>query len=128
MSQTTRNARMLVVDDEPAVCDLVRRVAEAESFLVAIAENHDSFLASYDSFAPTHIFLDLILPDADGIALLQALAERKCAAQIVIMSGTHPELLNTTSRLGRSFALNIVGTLQKPFRANELREALKLFD
>ncbi|HZT20204.1 MAG TPA: response regulator [Dongiaceae bacterium] len=124
---TANGRRVLVIDDEPAVCDLVRRVAEAEGFQVATSGTHDEFIASYDTFPPDCIFLDLILPDVDGVGLLQSLAERRCAAQIVIMSGTHPELLNTSSRLGRSFDLDIVGTLRKPFRATELRDALRLF-
>jgi DNA-binding response OmpR family regulator len=121
------NGQMLVVDDEPAVCDLVRRVAEAEGFQVNTSGNHDEFLASYQAIPPSFILLDLILPDVDGIALMQILAESGCVAQIAIMSGTHPELLKTSSRLGRSFGLNIVVTLRKPFRASELREALGLF-
>jgi hypothetical protein len=60
-----------------------------------------------------------------GIGLI--LADKGCEGQIVIMSGTHPELLNSTSRLGLSFDLNVVGTLKKPFRASELRDALRLF-
>jgi DNA-binding response OmpR family regulator len=122
-----REGRILVIDDEPAVCELVRRVAESEGFQVATTGTRDDFIASYDTLVPSYIFLDLILPDADGIALLQSLSERGCTAQIVIMSGTHPELLNTSGRLGRSYDLHIAGTLRKPFRANELREALKLF-
>jgi len=127
MGASASQRRILVIDDEPAVCDLVRRVAEAEGFQVATTGNHEEFLSRFDSLAPSYIFLDLILPDVDGIALLQSLAEKGCTAQIVIMSGTHPELLKTSSRLGRSYDLNIVGTLRKPFRANELRDALKLF-
>jgi DNA-binding response OmpR family regulator len=119
--------RILVIDDEPAVCDLVRRVAETEGFQVATTGTHEEFIASYDALEPSFILLDLILPDVDGIALLQLLSEKRCKAQIIIMSGTHPELLNTSSRLGRSYDLNIAGTLRKPFRANELRDALKQF-
>jgi CheY-like chemotaxis protein len=118
---------ILVIDDEPAICDLVRRVAEPEGFRVSTTGNLEEFLASYAGQPPDCILLDLILPDVDGIALLQTLAEKGSGAQIIIMSGTHPELLSTSSRLGRSYDLNIVGTLRKPFRAAELREALRLF-
>ena len=123
----TGNGRILVIDDESAVCDLVRRVAEGEGFEVVTTGTHAEFIAAYDACPPAHMFLDLLLPDTDGIGLLQILADKGCEGQIVIMSGTHPELLSSTSRLGLSFDLNVVGTLKKPFRASELRDALRLF-
>jgi DNA-binding response OmpR family regulator len=122
-----KSGNILIIDDEPGVCDLVRRVAEGEGFHVVTTGSHAEFVAAYDAAEPSHMFLDLLLPDGDGIGLLSTLAERACKGQIVIMSGTHPELLNSTSRLGRSYGLNIVGTLRKPFRATELRATLNLF-
>jgi CheY-like chemotaxis protein len=119
--------RLLVIDDEQAVCDVVRRVGEAEGFQVVATSTSEEFIASFDAAAPALIFLDLILPDIDGLALLEMLSDRRCKSQIVIMSGTHPELLSSTRRIGLSYELEIIGTLRKPFRANELREALKLY-
>jgi DNA-binding response OmpR family regulator len=118
--------RLLVIDDEQAVCDVVRRIGEADGFEVVTTSSSAEFIASFDAAAPALILLDLILPDIDGLALLEMLSDRGCKSQIIIMSGTHPELLSSTRRIGLSYELDIIGTLRKPFRVNELREALKL--
>ena len=62
--------RLLVVDDDPAICDFVKEVAEENGFDVATAENFDQFSAGYRSFRPSVIVLDLVLPRVDGIELL----------------------------------------------------------
>ena len=117
--------RLLVVDDEATICDFVKQVAEDAGFAVALAVNHEQFRAAYDSFRPTAILLDLVMPDVDGIALLGILADENCQAKILIMSGFHPELLKSGFRLGDGYKLDVKGTLHKPFGSAELRAALQ---
>jgi DNA-binding response OmpR family regulator len=116
--------RLLVIDDEPSICEFVRRVAEAEGFEVVTAVTHEQFKAAYESFRPSAILLDLMMPHVDGVALLENLAARHCTAQVMIMSGYHPELLNSSRRLGSNYALDVRGTLRKPFGVAELKDAL----
>jgi DNA-binding response OmpR family regulator len=123
--QGANSKRLLVVDDEPTICDFVKQVAEDTGFAVVVAVNHEQFRAAYDSFRPTAILLDLVMPDVDGIALLGILAEVDCQAKILIMSGFHPELLRSGFRLGGGYKLNVKGTLHKPFGSAELRAALQ---
>ena len=117
--------RLLVIDDEPAICDFVRRVAETEGYEVMTAITHEQFKVAYDSFRPSAILFDLMMPQVDGVALLAHLAERRCTAQLMIMSGYHPELLNSSRRLGSNYALDVRGTLRKPFGVADLTKALE---
>jgi len=117
--------RLLVVDDEPSICELVRRVAEQQGFEVATALTHEEYKAAYDSFRPSAILLDLMMPHVDGLAILEKLGEKRSTAQLVIMTGYHPELLNSSRRLGSNYALDVRGTLRKPFGATELMYALQ---
>jgi len=123
--EDTGSKRLLVVDDEAAICDFVKQIAEDAGFAVAVAVNHEQFRAAYDSFHPTAIMLDLVMPDVDGIALLGILADEDCQAKILIMSGFHPELLKSGFRLGDGYKLDVKGTLRKPFGSAELRVALQ---
>jgi DNA-binding response OmpR family regulator len=116
--------RLLVIDDEQSICEFVRRVAESEGFEVVTAVTHEQFNVAYDSFRPSAILLDLMMPHVDGVALLEKLAEKHCTAQLMIMSGYHPELLNSSRRLGSNYALDVRGTLRKPFGVAELKNAL----
>src|SRR5262249_20755109 len=117
--------RLLVVDDEPSICSLIQRVAESEGYKVATAVNHEQFNAAYDSFHPSAILFDLMMPQVDGVALLGLLAERRCRACLMVMSGYHPELLNSSQRLGNNYALDMRGTLRKPFGVVEIKRALR---
>ena len=123
-SKAKEPRRLLVLDDEQSICDFVRRVAENEGYEVVTAITHDQFKAAYDSFRPSAILFDLMMPQVDGVALLGELAERQCTAQLMIMSGYHPELLNSGQRLGSNYALDMRGTLHKPFGVAELKDAL----
>ena len=125
MRRDSGKKRLLVVDDEPSICELVRRVAEQQGFEVATALTHEEYKAAYDSFRPSAILLDLMMPHVDGLAILEKLGEKRSTAQLVIMTGYHPELLNSSRRLGSNYALDVRGTLRKPFGATELMYALQ---
>src|SRR5215470_6625018 len=118
--------RLLVVDDEPSVCELVRRVAEDAGFAVQTAVTHAQFRTAYSDFKPSAILLDLVMPEVDGVALLKILADSNCHARLMIMSGYHPELLKNGQRLGDDYALDVRGTLRKPFGVADLQKALRM--
>ncbi len=94
------SSRLLVIDDEPAICDFVKDVAEEQGFDVATANNFQQFTTAYRSFGPSVIVLDLLLPDVDGIELLRFLAKEECGADILLMSGLDQRVLHTASQLG----------------------------
>lgn len=125
MPSRIEKKRLLVIDDEQSICDFVRQVAENQGFEVVIALTHEEFQSAYDSFHPSAILFDLKMPHVDGVALLAVLAEKGCTAQLMIMSGYHPELLKSSSRLGSGYALDVRGTLRKPFGMSELQAALR---
>lgn len=127
-SVTKDGKRLLVLDDEPSICELVRRVAETAGFQVRTAVNHDEFRAAYESFRPSAIIFDLVMPNVDGIALMEILAREGCKVPLVIMSGYHPELLKSGRRLGDGYDLDVRGTLSKPFDMAGLLEAMSWLD
>jgi DNA-binding response OmpR family regulator len=118
--------RLLVVDDEPSICELVRRVAAGDGCEVMTATTHEQFRAAYDGFKPSAILFDLVMPEVDGVALLKILADLRCDARLMIMSGYHPELLKSGERLADDYDLDVRGTLHKPFGVAELQDALKI--
>jgi two-component system, OmpR family, response regulator len=58
--------RVLVVDDESYITDLVATALRYEGFEVATAGNGRDVLALVESFRPELIVLDVMLPDLDG--------------------------------------------------------------
>lgn len=62
--------RLLVVDDQPALGEIVRRTAEGLDYEVVVTTHAEEFMAEYESFDPTAIVLDIVMPDIDGIELV----------------------------------------------------------
>lgn len=67
--------RILVVDDEPHIVDLLRMGLKYEGFSVAIAEDGPSALREVDRFKPHLVVLDLMLPGIDGLDVAERLRQ-----------------------------------------------------
>jgi two-component system OmpR family response regulator len=66
--------RVLVVDDEPAITELVATVLRYEGFQVRVAPTGRKALASVTSFRPHLVVLDVMLPDVDGFEVQRRMA------------------------------------------------------
>ncbi|MCH7843311.1 MAG: GAF domain-containing protein, partial [Chloroflexi bacterium] len=71
--QDTTNGPVLVVDDDPAVREMVRRMLQKEGWEVAFAENGRIALDMLDETAPSLILLDLMMPEMDGFEFIEEL-------------------------------------------------------
>jgi two-component system, OmpR family, KDP operon response regulator KdpE len=68
-------ARLLIIDDDPAIARALRPALNGFGFDVAVAVTAAEGLAQVQDFAPDLILLDLGLPDADGVELTTQLRE-----------------------------------------------------
>jgi two-component system KDP operon response regulator KdpE len=66
-------ARILLVDDDPAILRSVRRALEGYDYSVRALEGAAGVLRAMEEFRPDVVLLDLVLPDGDGISLCAAL-------------------------------------------------------
>lgn len=113
--------RLISVDDELEMAKLVANVAELAGFEVRIAGSVQDFFRIADDFPPDIIVTDICMPDADGIELVQKLAEQSCTAGILLISGYHGRYLPITEMIARERHLQFLGKLKKPFRVAELQ-------
>ncbi|MFN9351250.1 MAG: response regulator [Gemmatimonadota bacterium] len=112
---------VLVVDDEPAVRQVVRRALERAGFT---GEEAADGAAAVNRFAElrgcTAVLLDLTMPEMSGDDVLRAIRAQAPGQPVVLMSGYNEQ--DVTSRmLGRGHA----GFLQKPFTVAELLGAVR---
>ena len=117
--------RLLVIDDEPGICEFIKEVAEGIGFDAQITTTPDEFRRAYRTFSPTAIILDLVMPEADGVELLRYLAEDRCQAQILVASGVDPRVLATAKRIGDAYGLHMSGMLEKPIMVPGLQALLR---
>jgi len=59
--------QILVVDDEPAICSLLKEILEDEGFRVDTAASASDAHSVIDSRTPNLILLDIWMPNTDGI-------------------------------------------------------------
>jgi EAL domain-containing protein (putative c-di-GMP-specific phosphodiesterase class I) len=118
--------RILVIDDDNSVCELVSALARTMGFDCVTTKDAATF-ASLVFPDTALILLDLMMPGMDGIEVLRLLGERRCRARILLMSGMDKRILETAERLAHSLGLQVVGHLQKPFPLTDLSKLLETF-
>ncbi|MCX8554714.1 response regulator transcription factor [Mycolicibacterium mucogenicum] len=63
--------RVLLVDDEPALTNLVKMALHYEGWVVEVAHNGRDAVTKFGEMEPDLVVLDIMLPDTDGLQLLQ---------------------------------------------------------
>ncbi|MGE0651378.1 MAG: response regulator [Alphaproteobacteria bacterium] len=116
--------RLLVIDDDPDIMDIVRRIAEGLDFEVRTTARADEFAEIYESFQPTVVILDLVMPEVDGVELAHWLAHVGSKARVIFLTGHNPRYTDGARALADSGELTSVITLTKPVRLAVLRQAL----
>jgi EAL domain-containing protein (putative c-di-GMP-specific phosphodiesterase class I) len=116
--------RVLIVDGDGAVVDLVGRVAKKIGYAVASAGSGAAFLQLVESFQPSVVMLELHLSDTDGVELLRSLAARACPANVVLLGSADERVLAAAHELGLKHGLAMCGTLAKPIDAAALQTKL----
>src|ERR1700739_1725319 len=67
--------RVLLVDDEPALTNLVKMALHYEGWPVEFAHNGREAVTKFDEIGPDVLVLDIMLPDVDGLQILQRVRE-----------------------------------------------------
>ena len=112
--------RLLVVDDEPHIADLVATVARYEGWQAVTAGCGADALARAAEFAPDIVVLDLMLPDFDGFTVLDKLREKHDAVPVVFLTAKDAtaDRIAGLTRGGDDY-------LVKPFSVEELMARLR---
>ena len=79
-------ARVLVVDDEDSITDLVATALRYVGFEVAVASNGRQALERAASFRPELVVLDVMLPDLDGFEVVRRLRSDGVRVPIVFLT------------------------------------------
>lgn len=78
---------ILVVDDEPAIRELIQDILQDEGYQVTTAEDGQSARHCLSERLPQLVLLDIWMPDIDGISLLREFKEQEPTLGVVMMSG-----------------------------------------
>lgn len=78
------SAKILVVDDEPMVTEVVERYLRREGFDVVLAADGEQAVEAASASAPDLIVLDLMLPKIDGLTAFKRIRERSSVPVIML--------------------------------------------
>lgn len=108
--------RILVVDDEPDVADLIEAVLKDEGYTVGIARDGAQGLMLAREWGPDLILMDVRLPGVDGGTIIRRLkSEPETAAIPIVAMSAGRTLLEHTGELDEAD-----GALAKPFDIDAL--------
>ena len=119
----SENPRVLIIDDEEAICDLIEAVAESAGFRAVSASRPDAIAASLDGEFDL-VVLDLSLGLVDGIEVMTDLGARRKGLPLILVSGADQSLLESAGRIAEMHKLRVIGTFSKPVPLDVLRAAM----
>ena len=108
------NKKIVVIDDEPSVQDVVRGYLERDGYLVYVAANGSEGLALAERTKPGLVVLDLMLPDVSGEEICREIRSRSDVPILMLTAKASED-----ERVG-GLALGADDYLTKPFSPREL--------
>ena len=105
----------LIIDDEESICQSLAGVLEDEGWKVLTANSGREGMIEYKASDPDIVFLDVWMPDMDGIETLQALKSIRPDTPIMIMSGH-----GTIETAVKATKLGAFDFLEKPLSLEEI--------
>ena len=113
-------AKLLIVDDEGSIRDVLRQLFEYEDHQVQVASDGQDALSSFDTFRPDAVFLDVKMQGMDGLEVLGKIREKDSQALVVMISGhgTIDAAVDATRRGAFDF-------LEKPLDTDRLLVTLR---
>lgn len=120
MNQHNEPLKILVVDDDPVIRDMMADILEFEGFTISIARNGSEALRLLHGHTRYLVFLDIMMPVMSGkelCTLIEADPQLRKRHRIILMSAI--------DNLDEAAALDVDAILQKPFEVDDVIEVLQ---
>lgn len=113
-------ARLLVIDDDAAVRQTMRRILQDAGHSVAEADNGTTGLAQLAQSPIDVVLTDIFMPGTEGVETIQQIRRLRPGMKIIAMSGSY----SSEAYLSAAAKLGAQAILKKPFRTAELRDTV----
>lgn len=112
--------RVLLVDDEPALANLVKMALHYEGWVMEVARNGREAVRSFDETDPDVVVLDVMLPDIDGLEVLRRVRESASYTPTLLLTAR-----DSVMDRAPGLAAGADDYMTKPFSLEELMARLR---
>jgi CheY-like chemotaxis protein len=121
-ARRSANGSILVIDDDPAIHQLIADALKTEGFTLEFASNGREGLRLAKELRPAVITLDVLMPDLDGWVVLSLLKDDPDLANIPVV------MLTVRADQDFGFAMGVADYLQKPIDRDRFISVLKKYN
>ncbi len=115
-----KRLRILVVDDEPRIREVIQMTLEREGYVVSSADSGVTALEAIQEFRPNLVLLDIRMPDMDGIQCLRRIKDIDSDIEVIMISG-----FATLEIARRSLELGAFDYISKPLNFDHVRGIIR---
>ncbi|MBI2974544.1 MAG: response regulator, partial [Deltaproteobacteria bacterium] len=116
--------RILIIDDDPDLCETLKTRLEANEFIVFTALNGMDGIELAKKNRPNLIILDLMMPEMDGFQVCQSLMKDSQTSSIPVVVLT---VLDQEEAIRKALCKGAVGYMIKPYDSESLLETVREF-
>jgi flagellar motor switch protein FliN len=120
VAETGEKLRLMVVDDEPAMCALLKQACEGEGHQVDVAESAERALQALSEQPADLVLTDLRMEGLSGIDLLRKLIERDPSTGVMLITG-----YATLDSALEAMRLGAIDVIQKPVNLGDLSRKIR---
>jgi CheY-like chemotaxis protein len=120
VSTTPYSHKILIVDDDPVIRDMMLDIFEFEGYPVSVVRNGREALEKLRQNEHYLVFLDLMMPVVDGRQVcLQLQAEPQVRQRHIII------IMSAIDNLAEAATLQVDGTMPKPFSVDDVFRVIR---
>ena len=106
-------SKVLIIDNDPLLCDTLKFAAEAAGHNVVLAPNGREGIEVFETFQPDVVVTDILMPEKEGMETIVELRRLNPDVPIIAMSGAAPAGNISFLKIAQKLGAN--RTLSKPF-------------
>ncbi len=117
-----KNSKILIVDDEPRLCNSLKILLSTQSYKVKICNSGGEALTYLINDEFDLVLLDIFMEDMNGFQVIERLKNQNIDTPVIIMTG------NTSAELTvKAFRMGAIDYLKKPFETDDLFSTIQNF-
>lgn len=121
MSTLSKDFKILIVDDERDMCETLSKILRDEGYEVVSAQDSHEAIAKVREGGIAVIFMDIVLPDMNGVEAYKAIKKISPKTEVVMMTG----YLNEDFLVKQAISEGANCCLYKPFGMDEFLKVVK---